>query len=118
VNRINGTMIVELRRSRGWDQKTLANVSGVDAGVISRLERNLQSDFKISVVLAVAKALEVSVDTLLNYVPSEDDVVTPEWEVICAAIAKYPPRIQKQAAAIMQGYLSSLREDADLQLPE
>lgn len=60
-NALDGKRIAELRRNLGWEQQHLAEAAGVTASVISHLERNIQPDFKLSVVIAVAKALNVTI---------------------------------------------------------
>lgn len=111
---VNGSAIVELRRQKGMDQKTLAEKANINASVLSRLERNLQADFHISVIVQIAEVLEVSVDSLLNReYAAGDHVIHPDWLVIIEQIQKQPPRIQKQAASIMRGYLQSLDDFAD-----
>src|SRR5689334_8077888 len=96
VGTINNSKIVELRLQRKWDQKQLAQAAGVAQSVISRLEQGLQADFKISVIAAVAKALGVSVDSLLAlpYQPDTGDVVIELREVV-NEISNLPPVIQR-----------------------
>jgi transcriptional regulator with XRE-family HTH domain len=108
---VNGSAIVKLRNQKGMDQKTLAEKAGIHASVLSRLERNLQTDFHISVVVQIADVLEVTVDSLINrdYSPEQGEP-HPDWQMIIQQMQNQPLKIQKQAAAIMQGYLSSLEE--------
>src|SRR5258708_38169293 len=66
VSIVNGDKIAELRRQRGWGQRDLAAEAQIDPSVISRLERNLQDDCMLSIVIAIAEALGVTVDELLS----------------------------------------------------
>lgn len=63
---INVDMLRSLRELRGWDQQALATQADVDRSVISRIERGSQRDLKVSVLVALARALEVPVDRLLT----------------------------------------------------
>lgn len=107
---LNTEKITQLRRQRSWNQNDLAHAAGVTAAVISRLERGLQDDFKLSVVAAVASALGVSVDSLLV---SRAEVIepislVPELASAVADLSHRPETIQVQAAGILKGYLSTL----------
>lgn len=59
--------IRDLRKQKGWEQRDLAQAAGVNPAVISRLERGLQNDFKLSVIVAIALALDVAVDNLITH---------------------------------------------------
>lgn len=110
MNLVNGQAIVKLRQQKGWDQKTLAHEAGVDASVLSRLERNMQPDFKLSVLIAIAEALGVSLDSLLYSTKNVEVILEPELRIAFEQLSQLSPRLQRQAAAIMNGYLSSLAE--------
>ena len=103
-----------LREAHGWDQQTLAARAGITSPVISRLERGLQVDLRVSVLMALARALEIPVDTLLNVadVPHQAEQ-TPELTAAIGRLQQLPLRKQKQAAAILQGYLSSLEDETE-----
>ncbi len=112
MNVVNGKAIINLRKQKGMDQKTLAEKANINASVLSRLERNLQSDFHVSVVVQIADVLEVSVDNLINRNYSESErPIQVDWQLIVEEMQKQPPRIQKQAAYIMKGYLETLKDD-------
>ena len=106
---INNSKIVELRLQKKWEQKQLAEEAGVAQSVISRLEQGLQADFKISVIAAVAKALGVSVDSLLAlpYQPDTGEIAV-ELAEVANELSKHPKPIQRQAAGILRGYLETL----------
>ena len=104
---LNISKIAELRKQKGWDQQTLANQAGVDPSLISRLERGLQGDFKLSVVVSIAKALEVSVDSILeSKYHIKEPIFEPELTVILNQLGKKPGKIQLQVAAMLKGYLN------------
>lgn len=110
MNQLDGQKIAQMRQQRGWDQYELAKQAGVHPSVISRLERGVQEDARLSVVLAIADALGITVDELLSRTAVEDVVQTmvPELQVILVELQKQPAVIQQQAAGILRGFLSTL----------
>ena len=106
---INNSRIIELRLHKKWEQKQLAQEAGVAPSVISRLEQGLQADFKITVIASVAKALGVSVDSLLSH-PYQADTgeIVVELREIMVELSNQPNPIQRQAAGILRGYLATL----------
>lgn len=107
---LSGNQIKGLREQRGWEQRELATVAQVHPSVVSRLERNLQEDVKLSVVVAIASALGVTVDSLL---PAEGrarsvEALAPELQSIVSQLAIQTVDVQLQAAGILRGYLSTL----------
>lgn len=108
---IDGNVIRSIREAKRWDQLTLAQVADINPSVVSRLERGLQDDLRASVLVALARALEVPVDFLLHsslrQVPIE---LTPELVEVLADLALLAPALQQQVAAILRGYLSTLPE--------
>jgi transcriptional regulator with XRE-family HTH domain len=112
VGVVNGQKITALRKQKGWDQYELAREAGIAPSVVSRLERDLQADFKISVVTAVANALGVTVDSLLVETAQVESVtIIPELQSIIAVLGKYPEQVQKIAAGILNGLLSVLSKE-------
>jgi transcriptional regulator with XRE-family HTH domain len=108
---IDGNVIRSVREAKGWDQLTLAQAAGINPSVVSRLERGLQDDLRASVLVALARALEVPVDSLLH--PSlrqAPTALTPELVEVLADLARLSPAMQQQVAAILRGYLSTLPE--------
>lgn len=104
---LNIDKIVELRTALGWDQKQLAQAANIARSVVSRLEKGNQTDFKLSIVVALAKALGVSVDTLL--VDSAETYTTglvPDLQSVLFQLKEQPETVQKQIARIIRGYLS------------
>lgn len=58
--------IIELRRKKGWNQNTLAKSTGLSHTTILRLERGDDKDPKMTTLVALAKALRVSLDYLTS----------------------------------------------------
>jgi transcriptional regulator with XRE-family HTH domain len=108
---INPQVLRALREARGWDQQTLAATAGVDPSVVSRLERGLQLDLKASVLVALARALDSQVDALLD-VPYHQGrpAFIAELTAALSRLADLSPAHQRQVAAIVQTYMSTLPE--------
>src|SRR5689334_18246305 len=111
---INIEMLRSLRELRGWAQETLAARANVDRSVISRVERGSQRDLKVSVLVALARALDVPVDRLIVAAETPADAthvqLVTELEVVVDALAPLSTAHQRQVAAILRGYLSALPE--------
>jgi transcriptional regulator with XRE-family HTH domain len=108
---LNTRKIVELREHRGWDQYELAKAANVHASVISRLERSLQKDFKLSVVLSIATALGVTVNEIIqttNQNETNQQSLLPELQEMFDRLSLKTAVIQRQAAGILRGYLSTI----------
>src|SRR6185436_14361068 len=72
---INPQVLRALREARGWDQQTLATNADIDPSVVSRLERGVQHNLQASVLVVLAHALDVAVDTLLAAAHQHTDPV-------------------------------------------
>lgn len=109
---IDGEMLRRRREAKGWDQLTLAHVAQIHPSVISRIERGLQSDLKVSVMIAIANALDVTVDSLLP--PELSHVqrgkLSAELETTLSELSLLPEAQQRHVAAILRGYLTGLQE--------
>lgn len=103
-----GTTLRLLRERHGWDQQTLAHHAGIDASVISRLERGLQTDFKVSVLITLARTLSVSLDILLDHPAASPPPLIAELELVLPDLARLAPAQQRQVAAILRSYLSTI----------
>lgn len=105
-NIIDGQKIVELRKLRNWEQQDLAKVAGITSSVVSRLERNLQSDCKLSVIVAISKALDVPVESLFKIeIQTQHTKVVPALEL---AISKLGSCLKQVHFAFEQGDFSPL----------
>ena len=71
-----GERLSFLRKERGLTQAQLAEKADIAREMVSRYERNAQ-DPDFSTVVRIAKALEVSVNSLLSG-PEADKVITEE----------------------------------------
>ncbi len=109
---LDGSRIAKLRKQKGWEQRQLASIAQVDPSVISRLERGIQEDFKLSIVISVASALEVSVDALLStsLLPKSGQLVA-ELQSVFKEVGELPIPIQRQIAGMIRGFLSALRDE-------
>jgi transcriptional regulator with XRE-family HTH domain len=108
-NIVNGEKIAALRKIRGWEQQDLAAHAQINSSVISRMERGLQDDFKLSVIVQIARSLEVSVDQLL--IPAWQQTnpeFTSELETSFRILGLQPFEIQKHVAAIIMSYLEHM----------
>jgi transcriptional regulator with XRE-family HTH domain len=105
-NLVNGDKIAALRKIRGWEQQDLAAHAKINSSVISRMERGLQDDFKLSVIVQIAQALEVSVDQLLaSSWQQTNPAFTPELENSFRILSLQSAEIQNHLAAIVLTYL-------------
>ena len=95
-----------LREAKGWDQQTLANAAGIDPSVISRLERGLQIDLRASVLVAVARALAIPVDSILA---TPYQYASPEFIVeltdAVGTLTALSAAQQRQIAALIRAYV-------------
>jgi transcriptional regulator with XRE-family HTH domain len=106
---IDTQILRSLRAAKGWDQQTLASTAGVDPSVISRLERGLQVDLKASVLVALAHALDVPVDSLIA-TPYQHSALgaVAELTAAMAALTALSAAHQRQVAALVRAYVSSM----------
>lgn len=113
-NLVDTRILRSLREARGWNQDTLAREAKVHPSVISRLERGLQQDLDASVLVALAHSLNIPCDTLLS---PQYRYSAPELEPSLAAmlteLAKLPNVYQRQVAALLRAYISSIPEQID-----
>jgi transcriptional regulator with XRE-family HTH domain len=108
---IDTQILRSLREAKGWEQQMLASTAGVDPSVISRLERGLQVDLKASVLIALARALDIPVDSLLAtpYQQVTSDLA-PELVAAIAGLASLQQPQQQHVAALLRTYVSALPE--------
>jgi transcriptional regulator with XRE-family HTH domain len=108
---VDGDKLAELRKQQGLGLRELAAKAGIDHSVISRLERNLQEDCMSSSAVSIASVLGVTVDEVLQL--SQQVInrkIVPELQAINNELARYSPKIQRQAAGILRGYLLTLND--------
>lgn len=70
------TRLRGLRRSLGWSLDEVAERSHLSASTISRIETGKRT-ISIDVLVALARALQVDLDTLLGAHPDDDVVIRP-----------------------------------------
>jgi transcriptional regulator with XRE-family HTH domain len=66
-----GARVRQLRIEARLSQQALAVAAGLSMSVVAQLEQGVRADPKISTVAALARALGVSVDALLEGAPGE-----------------------------------------------
>lgn len=109
---LNIKKITQLRKNRGWEQRELAQAANINPSVISRLERGLQGDFKLSVILGIANALDVQIDDLLDNPQTNDSSqLCPEFKSTIIRLSHQPTYIQNRIVGMINGYLSVLESE-------
>lgn len=103
---INTELLVELRRNKGWNQKQLADVAGIDPSIVSRLERGIQQDLKVSVLIAICNALDVSTDQLLGI--EKEVYLEPEIQALANDISHLTPEFRTQLIEIIRTYITNI----------
>lgn len=69
-----GKRVEKMRNKRGWSQLRLAEVSGINNSVISRIESDNKKTFDDNIIVSLADALEVSTDYLFGKTENPDPV--------------------------------------------
>lgn len=106
---VDGGKIAELRKQQGLGIRELASKAHIDHSILSRLERDLQEDCKLSIIASIASVLGVKVDDLLRHGQrTTNHSLVPELQAVNNELAKRSTEIQQQAAGILRGYLSTL----------
>ncbi|MCA0458504.1 MAG: helix-turn-helix transcriptional regulator [Chloroflexi bacterium] len=107
-------LITNLRKQKGWEQKDLAEAAGINPAVVSRLERGIQTDFKLSIIVAIANALDVEVDDLLqkNDNVSRISRLHPQLQSSLSRLSNYPLSEQKLIAAIIDAFLKEIESES------
>ena len=106
---IDPGVLRQRREAKGWNQRELARAASVDHSVVSRLERNLQSDVSVQVLLSLAKALDITVEDLLP--PSarrQPWNISTELVAIVSQVAALSPFNQHQVTLLLRGYVAAL----------
>ena len=112
MNVLNLSKIKSLRKQKGWEQKELAAKANVNPAVISRLERGLQEDFKVSVIVGISLALGIPIDALLEekFQFSQQEM-TPELQSASDRLSTQSPAIQNRIAALIEAYLTAIEKE-------
>lgn len=109
---LNIEKITQLRKNCGWEQGELAQIANVNPSVISRLERGLQDDFKLSVIVKIANALDVPVDDLLDKSDTENPYeLSPELNSAINRLRRHSLIVQNRIAGMISGYLAILESE-------
>ena len=66
ITHIDGARIRALRLERHWTQKQLAVRSGIDQSIISKLEHQTKPHLNAATVMALTRALDVTVEDLVS----------------------------------------------------
>ncbi len=101
-----GKRIATLRKQQGMNQEEFADVSGKMINTISNIERGL-SDPKLTTLLSLAQALNVSVDMLFNDTEQQPIDELPENVQAIVKLIKNQDNhtlrvIQKQIEALLE----------------
>jgi len=108
---IDGQRLRALRHAKGWDQKTLAQQASVDPSVVSRLERGLQENITVAVLIGLAQSLDTSAEALLApYRRPVEGELTHELGVEVAELQTLPTEQQHVVAAILRAYVSAVSD--------
>ncbi len=70
-----GANLHRLRKAAGWTQQDLAVAAGLNTSIVSQIEQGKNQDPRLKTLQALAKALGVTVDALVN---PPDDQAAPE----------------------------------------
>jgi len=62
---MNGILIRQVRKSKGWTQQQLAQVAGISQSVIAELESGTRTSASLATLRRLATALNITVDALL-----------------------------------------------------
>lgn len=69
-----GERIKQRRAHRGWSQGELARQAGIDPSLLSRIESGATDDPRMFTLMALARALQCSIDHLIGFY---DDIPAP-----------------------------------------
>src|SRR5437763_1187510 len=109
--RINGPLLRALRDAKKLEQKQVAELAGIHPSVVSRMEQGLQSNFKLSVIAAVAQVLDTGIDALLIPVQtSASDPLDDELAAVVPLLARLPVDHQRRIAALLRTYITTVAE--------
>lgn len=75
IARIIGTRVRASRKAHGWTQQALADRMGMRQGGIARIEAGQNKQLEVGTLIALARALDVSLEHLVG-MDDADAVVT------------------------------------------
>ncbi len=105
---IDGALLRALREGKGWDKQTLAQRADVSPSVVTRLERGSQADLRVSVLLALAQALEVEPASLLTTSHPAHGSVVAELRAAFHEASLLDQDHQRHLAGVMLTYIREL----------
>lgn len=76
-----GKKILEIRKSRGFTLSELSEKSNVSKSYLSNIERDLNQNPSVEVVIKLANVLQVNLETLLSPIIKEENpqMLEKEW---------------------------------------
>lgn len=76
-----GKKIAEIRKNRGFTLSELAEKSNISKSYLSNIERDLNQNPSVEVVIKLAKVLQVNIDTILSPIIKQDNhgIMEKEW---------------------------------------
>lgn len=112
------TLLKSFMEEHGISQKWLAEASNTTEATISRYINGIHQP-NISLVMSIAKALNVSVDYLLGNtaIPSINSDKTPELKLLIRCYNKASDRDKKLLWSILEDYMTEDEKDAILHSP-
>ncbi len=111
MDTVDGGAIRRLRRARGLTMRQLATAAEVDHAVVSRLERQVQSDVSARALAKLALALGVSVDAVLTetFRASAPPPIA-ELAIEIVGLGALPERQQSLVAIILRAYKTAISD--------
>lgn len=112
------TLLKSFMEEHGISQKWLAEAANTTEATISRYINGIHQP-NISLVMSIAKALNVSVDYLLGItaIPSRNLDKTPELKLLIRCYSKASDRDKNLLWNILEDYMTEDEKDAILRLP-
>lgn len=76
-----GKNIAKIRKSRGYTLSELAEKSSISKSYLSNIERDLNQNPSVDVVIRLANVLRVNIETILNPIVKQDNqqLMEKEW---------------------------------------
>jgi len=113
MDTVDGGAIRQLRRARGLTMRQLATAAEVDHAVVSRLERQVQSDVSARALAKLALALGVPVDAVLTETfRAGAHPPIAELAVEIADLGALPERQQALVATILRAHRAAIADGA------